>query len=585
MQIDYTSRDFSALKQDLINLIKDRTNNNWDPTDYSDLGNVMVESFSYMGDIMSHYIDRAANETSVDTAIKRDTLLNFANLYGYKPSGPTPATVDVTFTNNSIYTVDLPVGTQVMAPLTYSAFNQAYFETVDYATAVEPGQTIVLACEEGKTVNTDRPDLIDPTYNKPLPSTIGTSTGATNQQIVILDMGIVDNSVTIYVGQGVSFTPWSYVDSLTDAGPYSAVFTTVQNTDGTTSVIFGDNVNGMIPASGQLISAVYKTSVGLSGNVVSGAIKELTFIPGNISPDAISYFSVTNSASAIGGADADNSSQLRTKIKAAIATRRRAVTLNDYEYLASQVSRVGKIKASAAVYSSINIYVEPQNDSSSTPGLKATSATISNIVGSGTVVTVTTTADHNFSAGQLVSITGASPTSYNLNGVYIIGTPTTTSFTVSSTITDVYSSSGTATSLTPTTSWSTLATAVETYLSDKCPVGTTLTIRPPIYTPVYVSLTVNVGSAYKAADIKLAIYKAFLGTNGLFNYDNNFFGATVPFSSVVATAQNISGVTSVTVTKLNTDNSATAGDITLNDSQIPYLLAANLQINTVGGIA
>ncbi len=585
MQIDYTSRDFSALKQDLINLIKDRTNSDWNPTDYSDLGNVMVESFSYMGDIMSHYIDRAANETSVDTAIKRDTLLNFANLYGYKPSGPTPATVDVTFTNNSIYTVDLPIGTQVMAPLTYSAFNQAYFETVDYATAVEPGQTIVLTCEEGKTVNTDRPDLIDPTYNKPLPSTIGTSTGVANQKIVVLDLGIVDNSITVYVGQGVSFTPWSYVDSLTDASPSSTVFTTVINTDGTTSIVFGDNVNGLIPASGQLISAVYKTSVGLSGNVVSGAIKELTFIPGNISPDAISYFSVTNVSQAIGGADADNSSQLKSKIKAAMATRRRAVTLNDYEYLASQVSRVGKIKASAAVYSSVTIYVEPQNDSSSTPGLKASSVAISDITGTGSVVTVTTDVDHNFGIGQLVSIADVSPSSYNVTGAYILSTPTTDSFTISGTVTDVYSSAGTATSLIPTTSWSGLASAVESYLSDKCPVGTTLTIRPPIYTPLYISLLVNVGSAYKVADVKLAIYKAFLGTNGLFNYDNNVFGRAIPFSSVVAAAQNISGITSVTVTKLNTTGAASAADIQLTDSQIPYLLSANLQITTSGGIA
>ena len=97
IQIDYTSRDFDALKTDLVNLINARTNIDWDASDPSDLGAVLVEAFAYMGDIMSYYLDRVANETTVDTAVKRETLLNFAKLYGYKPSGPTPATITILF--------------------------------------------------------------------------------------------------------------------------------------------------------------------------------------------------------------------------------------------------------------------------------------------------------------------------------------------------------------------------------------------------------------------------------------------------------------------------------------------------------
>ena len=126
-QIDYTSRDFSALKEDLISLIQSRTSSSWDPSDPSDLGPILVVSFAYMGDIMSYYLDRVANETSVETAIKRETLLNFAALYGYKPSGPTPAVVDVTFTNVSDVSIDLPIGTQVMAPLLYGPYTEIYF--------------------------------------------------------------------------------------------------------------------------------------------------------------------------------------------------------------------------------------------------------------------------------------------------------------------------------------------------------------------------------------------------------------------------------------------------------------------------
>ena len=163
MQIDYTSRDFAALKADLIALIKERTGTTWNPTDYSDLGNVLVETFAYMGDIMSHYLDRIANETTIDTAIQRKTLLSFAQLYDYVISGPTPATVNVTFTNVSSNTIDIPIGTQVMAPLSFGAYSEVYFETTTAATAIVPGASITLLCQEGKTVNTDKPDLIDST--------------------------------------------------------------------------------------------------------------------------------------------------------------------------------------------------------------------------------------------------------------------------------------------------------------------------------------------------------------------------------------------------------------------------------------
>lgn len=512
IQIDYTSRDFAALKNDLINLINSRTQLDWDASDPSDLGAVLLETFAYMGDIMSYYIDRVANETTVDTAVQRNTLLNFAKLYGYKPSGPTPATVAVKFTNVSTNAIDVPIGTQVMAPLLFGPYTEVYFETTQAAIQLQPGQDITLNAKEGKTVNTDRPDLINPSNNKPLPSSLGTSSGDPNQEFVISDIGIVDASLIVYVGQGAAFAPWSYVDSLSNTGPTDLVFTTSQNEDGSLTVIFGDGVNGAVPATGQLVSAIYKTSVGEAGNVVSNAISEVTFIPGNIDPEAVSYLTATNPEVAFGGANADDNTQLRTKIKAAIIARRRAVTLDDYKYLALQVPQIGKVNAVGAVYSSITLYVQPQNDGTTTPGL----------------VTGTTT---------------------------------------------------------PTSAWNELSSNVSLYMQDKIPVGTTVTVQPPTYVPVYISMNVVVNGSYRNNTIKLNIIKAFLDDNRLFSFEQNTFGRSIPFSTVISTAAGIEGVESVTITKLNTDNGASAASISLSSNQVPYLLPDNLIITTTGGLS
>lgn len=608
MQIDYTSRDFSAIKADLIAMINSKTGKNWDPTDYSDLGHVLVESFAYMGDIMSHYLDKAANETSIDTAVKLDTLLAFANLYDYKPSGPTPAYVAISFTNTSDKSIDIPIGTQVMAPLSYGAYSQVYFETSQSATAIAAGQTITLNAYEGMTVNTDRPDLIDPTYNKALPINLGTSDGTSNQSFNIYQTGVVDSSIYIYVGQSSAFSTWSYVENLLESSPTDNVFTTQRSSDGSMSILFGDGINGAIPAANQTVSSVFKTSVGLAGNVKSLSITECTFVPGNLDPQASSYLSVSNSLAATGGADADNTENIRAKIKAAVSTRRRAVTLKDYADLALMVSQVGKASAAASVYSSVNLYLQTQADGNAAPGYDQW--VISNAVGSGTAITYTiaNSGKHSLVVGDVVDI----------SGIYIVGTPPTTgynlqnatvasvstdmtSFTVTSSVTGTYdntstvygssrtglvirksNSGGAAT----TTNWNTIKTAVAAYLADKTPAGVTVTILPPTYVPIYLTATVTIASSYKQSDVRLAIYQAMLGTGGYFEYANNTFGDTLYVSNLTSVIQAVPGVLAVNITQFSTNGATSvATSIALSANQIPYLTPTNLVSNITGGIA
>lgn len=583
MQIDYTSRDFTSLKNDLIALIGDRTGTSWNPSDYSDLGNVLVEAFSYMGDVMSHYLDRVANETTIDTAVQRSTLLALANMYDYVPSGPTQAAVTVTFTNISTNTIDLPIGTQVMAPLSYGVYSQVYFETTQSATGVVPGQSITLTANEGKTVNTDRPDLIDSTYNKPLPANLGTSTGLPSQVFPIVDFGVVNSSINVYVGQGVAFSAWSYVDNILEWGPQDHVFTTNTNEDGTISIAFGDGVHGAIPTSGQLISCLYQISVGAAGNVNSLAITELTFVPGNLDPQVTTYFTVSNNLPASGGADPDDITQLKVKTKAAVSSLGRAVTLNDFANLALQVPLVGKANANAAVYSSVTLYVQPQNDQSAAPGF--TQATVVGIASTGTQVTYATSTVHGFALGNIVSINGVNPIAYNLQNVTITSVPTPTTFTVASTATGTYNYGGVVISQTPTLAWYSLASNVEDALADQILIGTTLTVAPPTYVPVYLTSTVNVNPAFKNSDVVLSVYQAMLGSGGLFSYDNNVFGDVINQSAISSAIQSIDGVISVAITQLNTDGSSSVNSSTsLSANQIPYLAAANLITNATGGI-
>jgi hypothetical protein len=75
-----------------------------------------------------------------------------------------------------------------------------------------------------------------------------------------------------------------------------------------------------------------------------------------------------------------------------------------------------------------------------------------------------------------------------------------------------------------------------------------------------------------------------LGSGGLFYYDNNTFGDTIPYSSVSSAIANVPGVLSVNITQLNTDGGSSAATISLAANQIPFLTASNLVTTATGGI-
>ena len=100
--VDYTSRDYAALRQELITRVQDRVPA-WTGNDPADFGLALVESFAYMGDLVNYYIDRIANESYLLTATQRQSVLNLAASYGYYPKGYSSATTSITFNSNVGY--------------------------------------------------------------------------------------------------------------------------------------------------------------------------------------------------------------------------------------------------------------------------------------------------------------------------------------------------------------------------------------------------------------------------------------------------------------------------------------------------
>lgn len=100
--VDYTSRDYAALRTELIARMQDRVPE-WTGNDPADFGLALIEAFAYMGDMTNYYVDRIANESYILTATQRQSLLNLASMYGYYPKGYVASTVNGTFTSTYGY--------------------------------------------------------------------------------------------------------------------------------------------------------------------------------------------------------------------------------------------------------------------------------------------------------------------------------------------------------------------------------------------------------------------------------------------------------------------------------------------------
>jgi len=86
--IRYTSRDFEKIKADLIEFAKRYYPDSYKDFNEASFGSLMIDSVSYIGDILSFYIDYQANESFLPTAVEYGNVRKLAEQNGFKFKGP-----------------------------------------------------------------------------------------------------------------------------------------------------------------------------------------------------------------------------------------------------------------------------------------------------------------------------------------------------------------------------------------------------------------------------------------------------------------------------------------------------------------
>ena len=85
--INYTNREFSSIREDLIQIAERFYPDTFKDFSEASFGSLMIDTVAYVGDQLSFYLDYQANEGFLNTAVEYNNIVKHAIQLGYKFEG------------------------------------------------------------------------------------------------------------------------------------------------------------------------------------------------------------------------------------------------------------------------------------------------------------------------------------------------------------------------------------------------------------------------------------------------------------------------------------------------------------------
>lgn len=172
---------------------------------------------------------------------------------------------------------------------------------------------------------------------------LGRSDGRPSQAFTLRHRNVLAGTLELAVQEDVDptapLTPWSETLDLAAAGPFDRVFSLDREAG---LITFGDGLRGRIPPlvtdGGYIVASTYRFGGGLAGEVPVGAIQTLDTPRTGVA-------NAVNLVAATGGRDAETLEQAEERARKELSTRSRAVTADDFQWIAGQTPevRVGRV--------------------------------------------------------------------------------------------------------------------------------------------------------------------------------------------------------------------------------------------------
>jgi hypothetical protein len=132
----YTSRDYTSIREDLLQFAKRYYPESFQDFNESSFGSIMVDTVAYVGDILSFYLDYQTNESLLDTAIEYNNVVRLSRQLGYKFQGKPTSSGIVT-----LYCI-IPANSIGLGP------DSSYFPILKKNTAIKSKNGVSFLLEE-----------------------------------------------------------------------------------------------------------------------------------------------------------------------------------------------------------------------------------------------------------------------------------------------------------------------------------------------------------------------------------------------------------------------------------------------------
>ncbi|HKY35570.1 MAG TPA: baseplate J/gp47 family protein [Polyangiaceae bacterium] len=384
--IDYLARDYASFRKALGDLIPAKLPE-WTDRSEADFGVVLIELLSYMGDILSYYQDRVANEAFLATAQQRSSVIQHLRLIGYEMAGATPSTTELSLivANSRTGLLEVRKGDQ-FATRSGKAQKSVTFEYTDDKPLVI--DLSALAPDSARTpegaplpgFKETRPCIPVREGRTVLRESIGVSSGAPNQRLRLAQTGVLRETIELSAAtlppappfrqrKNLIFGRRAFTPEQLDALEYEgriastlafsrapdADFATETDEDEVTIIVLGDGEYGSIPPSGIELVANYRVGGGALGNVGTGQITVISNAPAL----QLAGAKVVNRSPARGGADRESIEHAVRFAPTVFTSMNRAVTAEDYVAQARLFPGVSKARAEATNWNTVRLYIAP----------------------------------------------------------------------------------------------------------------------------------------------------------------------------------------------------------------------------------
>lgn len=316
-----TELDFDTIKENLKTFLNQQT----EFTDYDFEGsglNILLDVLAYNTHYQAYYLNMIANESFLDTALLRDSVVSQAKNLGYVPYSKKSPRALINFTVNSAS----PVAGSLTIPRGFR-FLSNQIDGVSYGfvtlseTTVEKANSdytfIQLPIHEGQLVN----------YS------FGYDESSNPKQIfTIPDSDIDTTTITVTVQPLSSNTQISIYSLATDASntqSNSEVFYLQEGKNQQYQIYFGNNVIGRKLSDGSIVNVTYLVTNGDVANKANNfiATETLTDTLGVVQTN----FVINPISPASGGAEREGVDEIKFSAPLQFTTQNRLVTYKDYE--------------------------------------------------------------------------------------------------------------------------------------------------------------------------------------------------------------------------------------------------------------